>query len=138
MTAFRVYLRVVSGSMRPEEITRSLGVEPDEEAALGTLRRPGGAPRGHTTWIRKAGAARPEECESRILAWGEHFAQSLRRLVGETDATVTLEIVQEIRDLEDSRQKGIFLSSALIEWLGIARASIDIDQYIYHDCPEYD
>lgn len=43
-------------------------------------------------------------------------------------------IVQEIRDLDDPQQKGIFLGADLMSWMGAARASLDIDQYVYHEC----
>ncbi|MFC7263274.1 hypothetical protein [Streptomyces lutosisoli] len=47
---------------------------------------------------------------------------------------MSLEIVQEIRDLDDPQQKGIFLGAELLSWMGEARASLDIDQYVYHEC----
>lgn len=81
-----MYLRVVSHSLRPEEISGRLGVEP------------------------------------------------LGRLVDAGEAAVFLEIVQEIRDLDDPQQKGIFLGAGLMAWLGAARASLEIDQYVHHEC----
>lgn len=58
----------------------------------------------------------------------------LGRLADSGEAVVSLEIVQEIRDLDDPQQKGIFLGVDLLAWMSTARASLDIDQYVYHEC----
>jgi hypothetical protein len=142
MGAFRVYLRVVSSVMMPEQITEWLGAEPDETSAIGGVRwgRPKLPRREHTTWMRhtkpESEDARPEDLLPQILAWGEDFAKALGRLVDSTDAVVFLEVVQEVTDLEDTNQKGFGFDSEMIAWLALAKASVDIDQYIYHDCEE--
>lgn len=140
MSAFRMYLRVVSQSLQPEEISKRLGAEPDESTSIGSRRRPQSPPRSHATWIRHAGAAgsgaRPEDLEPVILEWGANLADALGRLVESGEATVTLEIIQEIRDLDDPQQKGIFLGVDLLSWMSAARASLDIDQYVYHECSD--
>src|SRR4051812_1073576 len=134
MTAFRIYLRVVSESLLPAEITSMLRVMPDEATEIGSRRRPESPPSRHSTWTRNVEAGneawRPEDFEPTILAWGFEFAEALGRIVAETDVVVSLEIVQEISDIESRFEKGIFLSPALIAWLSVARASLDIDQYI--------
>jgi hypothetical protein len=82
-----------------------------------------------------AGAdARPEDLEPVILGWGLDFARALGRLVESGEAFVSLEIVQQIRNLDSGIEKGIFLGADLMVWMGIAKASLDIDQYIYHEC----
>ncbi|WP_406329440.1 DUF4279 domain-containing protein [Streptomyces sp. NBC_00203] len=138
MSAFRMYLRVVSQSLQPEEISKRLGAEPDESASIGSRRHPQSPPRSHATWIRHAGpaggCARPEELEPVVVGWGWELAGALGRLVGSGEAVVSLEIVQEIRDLDDPQQKGIFLGADLLSWMGAARASLDIDQYVFHEC----
>ncbi|WP_073919929.1 DUF4279 domain-containing protein [Streptomyces sp. CB00455] len=136
MSAFRMYLRVVSETLQPEEISERLGAEPDETTAIGSRRRPQSPPRSHSTWIRHAGRARPEDLEPVILAWGPDLAASLGRLALSGEAAVCLEIVQEIRDPDDPQQTGIALSPALLSWLATSHASLDIDQYIHHDCPD--
>jgi hypothetical protein len=78
--------------------------------------------------------ARPEDLEPVVLGWGADLADALGRLVDSGDATVSLKIVQEIRDPDDPQQKGIFLGADLLSWMGAAKASLDIDQYIYHEC----
>ncbi|MFJ8162527.1 DUF4279 domain-containing protein [Streptomyces sp. NPDC096136] len=133
MSAFRIYLRVVSETLQPEAVSRHLGVEPDESTSIGSRRRPQSPPRSHSTWIRRAGRARPEDLEPVILAWGQDFAESLGRLAVSDDAAVCLQIVQEIRDPDDPQQMGIFLSPALLSWLAVSHASLDIDQYVYTD-----
>ncbi|MCA2182095.1 DUF4279 domain-containing protein [Nonomuraea glycinis] len=133
-----MYLRVVSESLQPEEITRSLGAEPDESTSIGSRWRPQSPPRSRATWIRHAGAvgggARPEDLEPVVLGWGTDLADALGRLVDSGEVAVSLEIVQKIRDPDDPQQKGIFLGADLLAWLGAARASLDIDQYVYHEC----
>jgi hypothetical protein len=71
-----------------------------------------------------------------VLSWGIGFATSLGQLVNSGEVKATLEIVQEIRDLDNAKVKGIFLGADLMDWLGTAKTSIDIDQYIYHECSE--
>ncbi|GGS29133.1 hypothetical protein Snoj_25350 [Streptomyces nojiriensis] len=133
-----MYLRVVSESLQPEEISKRLGAEPDESTSIGSRKRPLSAPQSHATWIRRAsttgGGARPEDLEPVILGWGTDLATALGRLVDSEEAAVTLEIVQEIRDLDDPQQKGIFLGAELLSWIAAAKASLDIDQYVYHEC----
>ncbi|GGP02313.1 hypothetical protein GCM10012278_09050 [Nonomuraea glycinis] len=69
-----------------------------------------------------------------VLGWGTDLADALGRLVDSGEVAVSLEIVQKIRDPDDPQQKGIFLGADLLAWLGAARASLDIDQYVYHEC----
>ncbi|WP_406723514.1 DUF4279 domain-containing protein [Streptomyces sp. GD-15H] len=112
MSAFRMYLRVVSQALPPEEISQRLGAEPDESTSLGSRRHPQSPPRVHATWIRRVGAAdgcaRPEELEPVVVGWGPELAAALGRLADSGEAAVSLEIVQEIRDLHDPQQKGIW------------------------------
>ncbi|MGW7041569.1 DUF4279 domain-containing protein [Streptomyces avermitilis] len=140
MSAFRMYLRVVSESLQPEEISARLGTGPDEATAIGSRRRSQSPPRAHATWIRhvlaEGGSGRPEAHEPVVLGWGPEFAAALGRLAGSGDADVSLVVVQELTDPEDPRQKGIFLSAALLAWLAEAGASLDIDQYVYLDCDD--
>lgn len=137
MTAFRVHVRVASESLSPDEITTRLGVSADESVAKGSGRQ-GSIIRDDSIWIRKASTqkkmARLEDFEQEIIAWGMPFATALGELVETEDCVVFLEIVQEINDLDDNLQKGIFLSRELIAWMAVAKISLDIDQYIYHDC----
>jgi hypothetical protein len=135
-----MYLRVVSSSLQPEEISRRLGVNPDESSSIGSRRRPETPPRATSTWTRFVSAPgvdmRPEDLEQVVLGWGRGFATALGQLVDNGDVEAMLEIVQEIRDLDSGRDKGIFLGADLVAWLSIAKASLDIDQYIYHECGE--
>ncbi|MDT3395087.1 DUF4279 domain-containing protein [Streptomyces sp. B1866] len=133
-----MYLRVVSQSLQPEGMSKRLGVEPDESTSIGSRRYPQSPPRSHATWIRRVGAAggcdRPEDLEQVVVGWGPDLADALGRLADSGEAAVSLVIVQEIRDLDDPQQKGIFLGADLLAWMGAAKASLDIDQYIYHEC----
>jgi hypothetical protein len=69
-----------------------------------------------------------------VVGWGPDFAVVLGRLVDSGEAVVSLVIVQRIRDPDDPQQKGIFLGADLLAWMSTARASLDIDQYVYHEC----
>ncbi len=108
--------------------------------SIGSRRRPQFPPRSHASWVRHAGEAgnrrraRPEELEPVVVGWGPDLAAALGRLVDSGAASVFLAIVQEISDLDDPQQKGIGLGADLVSWLGRAGASLDIDQYVYHEC----
>lgn len=133
-----MYLRVVSQSLQPEEISQRLGAEPDESTAIGSREHPQSSPRSHATWIRHVGAAegraRPAELEPVVVGWGPDLAEALGRLAVSGEGDVSLEIVQEITDLDDPQQKGIALGADLLAWMGTARATLDIDQYVFHEC----
>src|SRR4051812_31434432 len=109
MTAFRIYLRVVSSSLQPEEISARLGMEPDESTSIGGRRGPESPPRAHATWIRRAEVAdadtRPEGLEPVIVGRGLNFARALGELVESSDAMVSVEIVQQIRNLDSEKEK---------------------------------
>ncbi|MFC7263273.1 DUF4279 domain-containing protein [Streptomyces lutosisoli] len=81
MSAFRIYLRVVSQSLQPEEISKRLEAEPDESTSIGSRRHPQAPPRSQVTWIRHAGpaggCARPEELEPVVVGWGRDLAGAL-------------------------------------------------------------
>ncbi|WP_411135656.1 polymorphic toxin-type HINT domain-containing protein [Streptomyces sp. C10] len=84
MSAFRMYLRVVSDSLQPEDISRRLGAQPDDSTSIGSRRHPQSPPRSHATWIRWAatanGCARPEDLEPVVVGWGPDLADALGRL----------------------------------------------------------
>ncbi|MCX5340793.1 DUF4279 domain-containing protein [Streptomyces atratus] len=135
-----MYVRVISKTLQPGEIDVRLGVCADESYALGSRKHPQSRPFGHTGWKRHAVApepgARPEDLEPIALGWGEQFARSLGALTDSGDAEVALVLVQSVEDLDDEMSKGIVLSARLVAWLAIARAYVDIDQYIFHACEE--
>ncbi|MFC9972692.1 DUF4279 domain-containing protein [Spirillospora sp. NPDC127200] len=134
-----MYLRLVSETLPVAEISERLGADPDQAWERGSRRRPEAPPRDHTLWARHAEVPesdpRPEHLEPVVLGWGGDFARAVGELVAAGDAAASLEIVQEIRDIDDHLAKGIFLRPEMLEWLATARASLDIDQYIYHECP---
>ncbi|MGW2214301.1 hypothetical protein ACWCSD_04890 [Nonomuraea sp. NPDC001684] len=39
-------------------------------------------------------------------------------------------VVQEFRDAEEPREKGISMDADLIRWLAAARADVEVDQYL--------
>ncbi|MEV5675153.1 DUF4279 domain-containing protein [Streptomyces sp. NPDC052164] len=137
---FRMYVRVISESLRPHEIDARLGIRADRSYARGTRKRPQSRPYGHTGWQRHVPApgpgARPEDLERIVLGWGDAFARALGELSDSGDADVSLVMVQSIHDLDDGMAKGIALGAPLIAWLATARADLDIDQYVFHACDD--
>ena len=136
MTAFQMYLRLVSETLLPQDITDRLGVPADESYGIGSRRRPETPPRKHSLWVRRAGDGRPEDIEPAVLDWGMDFARAVGTLTASTDVVASLVIVQRVTDVDDPLQKGVFLSATLLSWLAAAGASLDIDQYVLHDCED--
>jgi hypothetical protein len=135
VSAFEVYLRIASTTLTPAEISGRLGVPADEAVPIGTVRRPHAPAYRYSIWKRRAVAAgdgRAEDFEASVLGWGLEFAEKVGSLAGE--AEILLTIVQRIDDLGDPLQKGIFLSPELVQWMAAANASLDVDQYVFHDC----
>ncbi len=132
--AFQVYLRVVSTELDPSQISDRLGHQPDKAQARGEEIM--GHARAHSTWTLtiQPGLVRPEDAEGAILAWEDGFKDELRSLVDNHNCAVSLAIVQEISDLDDPESKGIFLSHPLLVQLTQIGASLDIDQYVLHEC----
>ncbi|MCX4674182.1 DUF4279 domain-containing protein [Streptomyces sp. NBC_01433] len=137
---FRMYVRVISESLRPQEIDDRLGIRADLSYARRSRKRPQSRPYGHTGWQRHVPApgpgTRPEDLEQIVLGWGDAFARALGELSDSGDADVSLVMVQSIHDLDDEMAKGIVLGAPLIAWLATARACLDIDQYVFHECDE--
>ncbi len=73
-----------------------------------------------------------------VVGWGLDLAEALGRLAASGEADVYLEIVQEVNDIEDPQQRGIFLGPDLMAWPATAGANLDIDQYVYHECGDGD
>ncbi|WP_240468358.1 alpha/beta fold hydrolase [Streptomyces dangxiongensis] len=69
-----------------------------------------------------------------VLGRGPEFAAAPGRLARSGDADVSPVLVQSITDPDDPQHKGVFLGADLLAWLARAGASLDIDQYVYHDC----
>ncbi|ONI88669.1 hypothetical protein ALI144C_06500 [Actinosynnema sp. ALI-1.44] len=111
---FWIYLRVVSDSLPPEEITSALAVEPDWAHAKGSKRHPHATPRAFTTWAREVTGGRrdehPMEFGGVITGWGMPFAKALAGLADRGEATAGLTIVQEVRDIDSPQQKGLWLT----------------------------
>ncbi|MFD3608457.1 hypothetical protein ACFWXA_10350 [Streptomyces atroolivaceus] len=110
---------------------------------VGWRRHPQTRPRSPATWIRHARTAeddaRPEDLEPVVVGWGLDLAEALGRLAASGEADVYLEIFQEVNDIEvndieDPQQRGIFLGPDLMAWPATAGATLDIDQYVYHEC----
>lgn len=99
-------------------------------------RRPESQTLAEARWHRYAGDERSEDLAAVVLAWGTDFAQAVGELVDSGAVSGSLEIVQEIRDLDSAQEKGIFLEPELLAWLALAKVSLDIDQYVFHECAE--
>ncbi|MGA4999705.1 hypothetical protein ACPCB7_16945 [Streptomyces arboris] len=67
---------------------------------------------------------------------GDALRPALGTLVDSGEASVSLVLVQQVHDLDDEMALGIVLSAELVTWLALARADVDMDQYIFHECDE--
>ncbi len=57
-------------------------------------------------------------------------AHALRDLAGDQGWEAALIVVQEFRDAEEPREKGISMGADLIRWPAAARAGVEVDQYL--------
>lgn len=63
----------------------------------------------------------------------QELAGKIAALVAVGKVSASLVIVQEIDDLDDCDQTGIWLQPEVVQWMARAHLSLDIDQYIYGD-----
>ncbi|MBB5432375.1 hypothetical protein [Nocardiopsis composta] len=88
--------------------------------------------RGGVRWRIDLGRAeRPEPLLERLADLGEPAARMIRRIAPE--GAVSVSLCQEIGDVDDPGQKGIWFAPEAVRWAALAGASVDIDQYIYTD-----
>ncbi|SEU43127.1 DUF4279 domain-containing protein [Nonomuraea wenchangensis] len=131
---FNVYLRLVADDGDPETVTQALGVAPDESTRHGRPSSKTGRPYGFSSWTlalgRQVGSDQLDEVFDRLTAWGDRGARTLRDLAGDQGWEATLIVVQEFRDAEEPREKGISMGADLIRWLAAARAGVEVDQYL--------
>ncbi|MFI7109717.1 DUF4279 domain-containing protein [Nonomuraea sp. NPDC050227] len=131
---FNVYLRLVADDGDPESVTRALGIAPDESTRHGRPSPRTGTPYGFSSWTlalgRQVGADRLPEVFGRLTALGDRGAHTLRDLARGQGWETTLIVVQEFRDAEEPREKGISMDADLIRWLAAARAGVEVDQYL--------
>jgi hypothetical protein len=117
-------LRVVSEVLSLDEISGCLGGHPN------------GRTRSGRAWPRGAGAPGTPgwtgDLAADVLTWGIGFAESVGRLTATSDAAATPVIIQEIRDLDDTQAKGVWLAPDLVRWMATATAGLDLDQYVHH------
>ncbi|MET8984511.1 DUF4279 domain-containing protein [Nonomuraea wenchangensis] len=131
---FNVYLRLVADDGDPESVTQALGIAPDESTRHGRPSPKTGRPYGFSSWTlalgRQVGSDQLEEVFGRLTAWGDRGAHTLRDLARDRGWEATLIVVQELRDPEEPREKGISMGADLIGWLAAARAGVEVDQYL--------
>ncbi|WP_250214781.1 DUF4279 domain-containing protein [Acrocarpospora catenulata] len=134
---FRVYLRLVSDSGDPDSVTRAVGRTPDEVWRVGETSPRSGRPRKFSSWKVCFGpkniVGSPDGALNELMSWGLPTARVIRELATEGGWEASLVVVQEFRDPDNVFEKGIVLEAELIEWLAVAGAAVDIDQYIYYE-----
>lgn len=132
---FKISLRLVSDDGNPAEVTSLTGMRPDIEARAGENSRRTGKPHKFSSWSVSVGSEsllqRPEEAFDALVSWGLPVARKFHELCSKQGWEMSLIIVQEFRDADDVTEKGISLSPEVIEWLAVAGAGVEIDQYIY-------
>lgn len=63
----------------------------------------------------------------------QELADKIAALVVDDKVSASLVIAQQIDDLDDCDQTGIWFEPEVIQWMARAHLSLDIDQYIYSD-----
>jgi len=122
---------VVAGFLGdPTEITKALGIEPDEVGRGGEVRHLSGSKRQYTIpasyWEIHAEARRSANCETfveQLLSRIEPSASSLRLL----PSRITKKIVLQISVGPDGRVPGLLLSSALASRLAMLGVDLELD-----------
>ncbi len=130
---FNVYLRLVADDGDPESVTQALGVAPEESTWHGRPCPKTGRPYGFSSWTlalgRQVGSDQLDEVFGRLRR-GATGAPTGCAISSATGGEATLIVVQEFRDAEEPREKGISMGADLIGWLAAARAGVEVDQYL--------
>ncbi|WP_017594085.1 hypothetical protein [Nocardiopsis potens] len=126
---FRLSVRIAAdlGEAEAGELRTALADRGFEDALTRRETR-----RGGVHWRIDLGrAGRPDPLFDRLVDLGEPVARTVGRITPE--GTVYVSLCQEIDDVDDPGQKGIWFAPEAVRWAALAGASIDIDQYIYTD-----
>ncbi|MFW5419802.1 hypothetical protein J0910_24595 [Nocardiopsis sp. CNT-189] len=126
---FRLSVRIAAdlGEAEAGELRAVLADQGFEDALT---RR--GTRRAGVQWRIDLGrAGRPDSLFDRLVGLGEPVARMVGRIAPE--GAVSVSLCQEIDDVDDPGQKGIWFAPDAVRWAALAGASIDIDQYIYTD-----
>lgn len=129
------YIRVVGTSVPPDEVSQVLGRVADESWVMGEPRRQAD---GHYTfhcWVMHLGGSTEDEnyadrFSESVSELGSDLAARFACLV-DRDMGVVLEYVQRVAGENDHLAVGLSLLPEAIQWLATAKASLDIDQYLY-------
>lgn len=131
----RAYLNIASDDLDPDRITEMLGRSPDRIWRRRSPVRP--TPSVHDRHLWALDLASPgvdhfgmQELSTAITGLGDDLAARCMEL-RKHDATVTLQVVQEVGGEEDHESQGIHLTHDAIVWLASAGARVDIDQYFF-------
>ncbi|MBB4916124.1 hypothetical protein FHS44_003209 [Streptosporangium saharense] len=96
-----------------------------------------GEPHRFSSWSveigPEGGFERPEDAFDELVSWGLPMAGKFHTLHAEGRWEISLVVVQEFRDADDSMEKGISLAPEVVEWLATADAGVEVDQYVYFD-----
>lgn len=128
--SFQLTVRIMAdlGEQEVREVRAALA----GSGAADVLRKKEG--RSETYWrIDMGRAGRPETLLRKLTDLGEDVPRTIARAVQGQEDAVFLSLCQEIDDVDDPQQKGVWFSAEDVRWAALAGASIDIDQYIYAD-----
>ncbi|MEU4332945.1 DUF4279 domain-containing protein [Nonomuraea dietziae] len=127
----------MSDDADPDHVTSVLGLRPDRLVRKGEKPSPKAKESKFSSWRKTVLSehvdGRPEDAAATLLAWGPAVARRIGELVDTSIWEASLVVVQQIDDLEDSRQLGIWLNSEMIIWMAQAKLGLDIDQYVIVD-----
>ncbi len=133
-TVIKVELMVASETVTPDEVAARLGVAPDRAVLRGERRTPRSPASRFNRWeldlATGSSVMRIDDACAKLAALGDQVALSLGAIVREKNVSAAMVIVQRVTDPSDPQQYGIAISAAAVCWLGIAGASISIDQYL--------
>lgn len=132
--AVKAYLSIVSGEFDVSQITARVGLSPSRSVERGQKRTVWAPPATEARWYYDLGSApNSSDLDSLLQDELEKLGSQVATAIGNisTGATlIRLVLVQTMSASEARSALGLFIRPDSLQWLAMARASIDIDQYL--------
>jgi hypothetical protein len=134
------YFSIASDHLTAESITTYLGLDPDEATVRGSKSTSPMRPAAHR-WVvacRDSGLAVDEQI-TRIVDRLRPYANRIGELSAgsmagaDNGCAMTLQIVREFGRGTSDGQVGWHLDTNVLEFLRLAHAELDVDEYDFHD-----
>jgi hypothetical protein len=128
----KAVLVVQSLALTLAEVSEAMGQQPDEGYDKGSLAAVRQAPRNWTLWSMElawphTAHGGTEGLSSAIESLGQPLAERAAKLASQ-GCDVLVSIHQEVTGAPES--VGLHLTSRAIEWMAVAGAALDVDQYV--------